>query len=226
MAWQECFQALDSSRVAQTAIVEDRRTQELKIALSVSRLDRTVQAQPFGEWIMDLSRFRTERRPLWTVSGRTITGYVSCDGPETASSLQNVLYSYYNAITNTVRTAKESTGYSVEFGKPTWVTRALSVGAHAANWLDMRGEYEPSTAATALTIESWVDGSSLATVTVALSSAAASSVYDTRRTFYTPLPLGRAGRSCGFRISADAAARLSNIEVGFVPEPRPRQFSR
>ena len=225
VAWQEAFQGLASTRVMQTALVEDRRTQELKIALPVSRLDKTSAATPFGEWIMDLSRFRAEHRALWTVSRRTITGYVPFDGPETASSLQNVLYSFYNNGLGTVRTSKESTGID-GVGNAYWVTRVLSVGAHAANWLDVRGEYEPSTAATGLTIESWVDGSSLATVSLVLSSAAASSVYDTRRPFYTPLPLSRAGRTCGFRITSDLPVRLFNIDVGFVPETKPRQFSR
>jgi hypothetical protein len=224
-AWQEGFQSLASTRVMQTDIVEDRRTQELKIALPVSRLDKTSASTPFGEWIMDLSRFRSERQAVWTVSQRTITGYVPFAGPETESSLQNLLLSYYNNIVGIVTTSEESTG-TQDVNNAYWVTRALSLGAHAANWVDVRGEYEPSTSATALTIKAWVDGSSLAAATMTLSSAVPSSVYDTRRPFYTPLPLARAGRTCGFKISADAPVRLSNIEVGFVPEPKPRNFSR
>jgi hypothetical protein len=223
--WQEILNAAPSSLTMQTAIVEDRRSRELRIT---SPGFDTLGKGYAGEWVLDLAQFRMGKTAVWSMTDRQIGGYLPYDGPEGASSLQNLLLSYYNSTAPAVYTNEESTGDTAN-GAPMlgqWISRAVGIGAHAANWVDVRGEYDPRTSTNTLNVQAWVDGIALASVPCALSSAAPSSVYDARRQFYTPLPLSRPGRTLGINISAPAPFRISNIDLGFVPEPKPRQFSR
>lgn len=227
LEWQRIVNDCPSSVASQTAIVEDKRARELRITSAGSAVQRNFFV---GEWVLDLSQFRMHRRVAWSVTNRRIHGYVPYDGPEGESSLQNLLLSYYNdfGAQASVTTNEESTGAMAGASPLTavWVSRALSVGPHAASWLDLRGEYDASTSTNTLTVQGWIDGSTLTTVPVALSSAVTSSVYSQRRQFYTPLPMSRPARTFGVTMSAQAPVRISNIDVGFVPEPKPRQFSR
>ena len=223
--WQEILNAAPSSLTIQTAMVEDKRARELRLTSP----GYAVLGKGYpGEWVLDLAQFRTARRAVWSMTDRLIHGYAAFDGPESASSLQNLLLSYYNSTTPEITTAEESTGTTANSSalNVQWISRALSIGAHAANWTDLRGEYEPAASTNTLAVQAWIDGSALATVSVGLSSATPSSVYDTRRQCYTPMPLHRPGRTFGLNVTATAPVRLSNLEVGFVPETRPRQFGR
>lgn len=225
--WQRIVVECPSTVIMQTAIVEDRKTRELRITSAGPAVVRSFRV---GEWVMDLTQFRMDRRVAWSVTQRSLNGYVPYDGPESESSNQNLLLSYYNDFRTTpvVTTYEESTGAQGNSSAMsiTWASRALTVGQHAANWLDVRGEYDGSSSTNVLMVQPWVDGSSLATVAVPLSSAVTSSVYSQRLQFYTPIPLASPGRSFGLTVWANAPVRLSNLEVGFVPETRPRQFSR
>ncbi len=228
LEWQRIVVNSPSTSLMQTDMVEDRKTRELRIT---SPFNTTNRSFIVGEWVMDLSRFRMARDVAWSITNRIINGYLAYDGPETESSAQNLLVSYHNQFTqnpNYVATNEESTGTTANSSafQATWVTRALTTGPHAANWLDFRGEYDASSTPSTLFVQGWIDGSTLASLNVQLSSAATSSIYSQRRQFYTPLPLSRPARSFGVTLSAVAPVRLSNIDVGFVPEPKPRQFSR
>ena len=228
-AWRDLIGNASVGDLQKVAAVYHQRAKELRITVP-----RRYPSGTVGEWIMDLNRTRTTEQPAWTATDRAIGGYVAWDGPETQAGNRGRLFSWHSTngllYEESVGTSANSSNLTAEYEGP-----GLTLGAHRARWIDIRGEYEPH-AGTA-TVEPLIDGVSQGSQSVNI--GAGLSVYGTaqygtasyagagRRQFYVMLPLGSDGRTFVLRVAyvGQEQWKLFSYHPGLVPETASRSFT-
>jgi hypothetical protein len=228
-AWRDLIGNASVSDLQKVAVVYHQRQKELRVTVP-----RRYPSGTFGEWVLDLNRTRTTNQPAWTATDRTIGGYIGWDGPEAEAGDRGRLLSWHSTIgqlfEESVGTSANSSNITAEYEGP-----GLTLGAHRARWVDLRGEYEPHGGTVA--VEPVIDGVSQGSQTVNI--GAGLSVYGTgtygsatyagagRRQFYLTLPLGADGRTFVLKVQyvGQEQWKLYTYHPGLVPETASRSFT-
>jgi hypothetical protein len=215
--------------LARIAMVYHQSQKELRIAVP-----RRYPSGGVGEWVLDLNRTRTTEQPAWTATDRDVAGYLYWDGPETQNGNRGRLFSFPSTsaqiFEESVGTSANSSNIMAEYEGP-----GLTLGAHRARWLDMRGEYEPHGGD--LSAEVIIDGVSQGIQSINIGaglSILGQEILGTsvlggsgRRQFYMTLPLTSEGRTfvARFNYSGQETFRLFSYHPGLTPESASRSFT-
>jgi hypothetical protein len=228
-AWRDLIGNASLADLQKVAVTYHQPQKELRIAVP-----RRYPSGTYGECVLDLNRTRTTNQPAWTATDRTIGGYVAWDGPETQAGNRGRLFSWHSSVAmlfeEATGTSANSSNLTAEYEGP-----GLTLGAHRARWVDLRGEYEPHSGAMA--VEPVIDGVSQGSQTVSIGSGLAqygSAQYGTatyagagRRQFYVMLPLGADGRTFVLKVIyvGQEQWKLFSYHPGLVPETASRSFT-
>lgn len=229
-AWRDLVQNSASEDLNRMAMVYDAQRKEVRISVP-----RRYPSGTWGEWVLDLNRSnQTDGRTAWTATDRTIGGYALWDGPEAAVGTRGRVLTWHSSLARlfeeSVGTSANSSNLTADYEGP-----GLTLGARIGRWIDLRGEYQPSSGV--FTVETLIDG--VAVLNRSLPIGANLAAYGTgtygtatfagsgRRQFYTPLPTHAQGRTYVQRLQyvGQQAFKLFTYAPGFVPEVRSRDWS-
>jgi hypothetical protein len=206
IGWSVMVAQSTAANLEQVSMVYHRRTKEVRIAVPY--------LYPYGgagEWVLDLARTRAaENTAAWMDTDRTIGGYVQWDGNESTSGNRGRLFSWSDTIG---RMYEEDTGTSANGSDMVceYEGSALATGLTMARFVELYGEYRPSSGTFSLDVR--VDGRSIATPTIGIAGGlylygASGSTYGTatyggaqRRMWTQILPLTAEGRTLSLRMT-------------------------
>jgi hypothetical protein len=206
IGWSVMVGQASSDDLARVPVVYHRRTKEVRIAVPY--------LYPYGgagEWVLDLARTRAaENTSAWMDTDRTIGGYVQWDGNEATAGHRGRLFSWSDTIG---RMYEEDTGTNANGSDMVceYEGSALATGLTVARFVELYGEYRPSSGAFSADVR--VDGRSIATPTIGISGGlylygASGTTYGTatyggaqRRMWNVLLPLSAEGRTLALRMT-------------------------